>query len=133
MSVDHIGLAVDDLEAMTAWWAATLDAKVEYTVERPAVPMRANILIDADGFRLELLHRTGGRPAHPRWNVAESLLVHGYGHIALRVDDVAAAHARFVARGAPSLMEPGPGSQPGMTIAFVADPEDNLIELLSRS
>lgn len=133
MSVDHVGLAVANLEAMTAWWADALQARVEYSVDRPAVPMRANILIDADGFRLELLHRPGGSAGHRRWDIAQSLLVHGYGHLALRVADVAGAHARLVAHGAASLMEPGPGSQPGMTIAFVADPEENLIEIVSRS
>ncbi|MGX1675982.1 VOC family protein [Streptomyces sp. NPDC055400] len=132
MTVDHIGVSVGDLETMTAWWSTALDARVEYTVDRPAIAMRAAVLIDSTGFRLELLHREGSRPTHPRWDIATSLLSHGYGHLALRVDDVRAAFDRLVTLGATALAEPSAGSRPGMTIAFVADPEDNLIEIVSR-
>lgn len=132
MTVDHVGLSVADLEAMTAWWAEALGAEMDYTVERPAIAMRAHVLRDPDGFRLELLHREGSTAGHGRWDVAESLLHHGYGHLALRVADVPAAYDRFVLHGAHPLIEPGPGSRPGMTIAFVADPEHNLVELVSR-
>ncbi|OIJ65033.1 VOC family protein [Streptomyces mangrovisoli] len=133
MTVDHVGLSVDDLAGMTEWWSAALDARVDYTVDRPAIAMRATVLIDADGFRLELLHRVGSRPAHPRWDIATSLLSHGFGHLALRVDDVPVAYDRLLALGATALAEPSAGSRPGMTIAFVADPENNLIEIVGRS
>lgn len=132
MSVDHVGLAVADLDAMTSWYAEVLRARVEYRVDRPAVPMTAVVLIDEHGFRFELLNRPGNRPAHARWTIVDSLLSRGYGHVALRVEDVAAEHARLVSLGAASLMTPSPGSQPGMMIAFVADPEDNLVEIVSR-
>ena len=132
IAVDHVGLSVADLDAMTAWWSVALDAPVEYTVDRPTIQMRATVLLTGDGFRLELLHRTGSARSHHRWTIAESLLAHGYGHVALRVDDVPAAYARLVELGATPLLEPADGSQPGMTIAFVGDPEDNLVELLSR-
>ena len=132
MTVDHVGLAVNDLDRMTRWWCVALDASIEYSVHRPAIAMRANVLLDGDGFRLELLHRDGSRSGHARWDIGESLLVHGYGHLALRVHDVSETFRRLVQHGAAPVMQPGPGTQPGMTIAFVADPEDNLIELLSR-
>jgi len=132
IAIDHVGLSVADLDAMTAWWSLALDAPVEYTVDRPAIQMRAAVLLTAEGFRLELLHRAGSARSHLRWTIAESLLAHGYGHVALRVDDVPAAFARLVELGATPLVQPGEGSRPGMTIAFVADPEDNLVELLSR-
>jgi catechol 2,3-dioxygenase-like lactoylglutathione lyase family enzyme len=133
MSLDHVGLSVGDLDAMTAWWAAALQATVEYTVDRPAIAMSARVLLDEGGFRLELLHRAGSHRAHARWDIAESLLTHGYGHVALSVADVARSFSHLVQLGATPLMEPTAGSRPGMRIAFVADPEDNLIELVSRS
>jgi catechol 2,3-dioxygenase-like lactoylglutathione lyase family enzyme len=94
--------------------------------------MRLVMLIDPSGFRLELLHRAGCARSHGRWEIGESLLTCGYGHIAVRVDDVAAAAQRLADIGATLLMPPSPGTQPGITIAFVADPEDNLIEIVSR-
>ncbi len=133
MSVDHVGLSVADLNAMTDWYSRALPARVEYAVERPTVAMRGVVLIDGDGFRLELLHREHSRPVHGTETIDESLLRHGFGHLALRVDDVPAAVERLVALGAAAILAPRPGSQPGMTIAFVADPEHNLIEILSRS
>jgi lactoylglutathione lyase len=131
--LDHVGLSVDDLDGMTAWWSTVLGARLEYTVDRPAVPMRAAVLVDPDGFRLELLHREGSGRGHDRWDVGTSLLTHGYGHVALGVDDVDATYARLLGHGAAAVLPPGQGSQPGMRFAFVADPEDNLLELVSRS
>jgi lactoylglutathione lyase len=132
VTVDHVGLAVADLEGMAEWYAAVLGATEDYRVDRPAIEMRAVVLIDAQGFRLELLHRDGSGSAHGAETVAESLLRHGFGHLALRVDDVPVAYARLLALGARPVMEPGAGSLPGMVIAFVADPEHNLLELISR-
>ncbi len=133
MSVDHVGLSVADLNAMTEWYSRALAARVEYTLARPDVAMRGVVLMDGDGFRLELLHREHSQPIHGTETVDESLLRHGFGHLALRVDDVPTAFERLVAHGASAILAPRPGSQPGMTIAFVADPENNLIEILSRS
>ncbi len=39
---------------------------------------------------------------------------------------------RAVARGARPVMPPGPSPEPGVRMAFVADLEGNLIELLHR-
>jgi lactoylglutathione lyase len=132
VTVDHIGLSVADLEAMAHWYAAVLGAVEDYRVERPAIAMRAIVLIDADGFRLELLHRENSTAGHGPESVGESLLRHGFGHLALHVTDVHAMYSRLVALGAGPVMPPGPGSRPGMVIAFVADPEHNLLELVSR-
>jgi catechol 2,3-dioxygenase-like lactoylglutathione lyase family enzyme len=132
MTVDHVGLAVAHLEAMAQWYAQVLDAVVDYRAERPGIAVQVIVLIDADGFRLELLHREGSAPAHGREDIATSLLRHGLGHLALRVDDVQVAFERLVGLGAAAVSQPGPGSQPGMMIAFVADPEENLVELVSR-
>jgi lactoylglutathione lyase len=95
------------------------------------------------GYRLELLHRPGtgaagagadrgngpgGKPASP----AEAALRTGYGHVAFDVTDLDGAWDRAVARGARPVMPPGPSPEPGVRMAFVADLEGNLIELLQR-
>jgi len=132
VTVDHVGLSVAALEAMAQWYAQALGAVEEYRVERPAIALRAIVLVDAEGFRLELLHREGSAACHGPESVGESLLRHGFGHLALRVDDVHEAYSRLLDLRAEPVMPPGPGSQPGMVIAFVADPEHNLLELVSR-
>ena len=39
----------------------------------------------------------------------------------------------LLAAGAASRLPPSPSPEPGVRIAFVADPEGNLVELLDRS
>jgi len=64
VTVDHVGLSVAALEAMAQWYAQALGAVEEYRVERPAIALRAIVLVDAEGFRLELLHREGSAACH---------------------------------------------------------------------
>jgi len=132
VTVDHVGLSVGDLEGMARWYSLALDAVEDYRVERPQIGMRAIVLVDASGFRFVVLHREASAASHGPETVAESLLRHGLGHVAVGVADVAEAFQRLVGIGATPVLEPGPGSQPGMVIAFVADPEHNLIELVHR-
>ncbi|MEV6841930.1 VOC family protein [Actinoplanes sp. NPDC051411] len=40
--------------------------------------------------------------------------------------------AAFVGLGARPVMTPRPSPEPGVRMAFVADPEGNLVEILSR-
>ena len=84
------------------------------------------------GYRVELLHRpgsvAGGKPDTP----AEAALRVGYGHVAFDVADLDAAYDRAVARGARPVMPPCASPEPGVRMAFVADPEGNLVELLHR-
>jgi predicted enzyme related to lactoylglutathione lyase len=63
---------------------------------------------------------------------AAAALRAGYGHVAFAVADLDAAYDHAVARGARPVMPPCPAPEPGVRMAFVADPEGNLIELLDR-
>jgi len=56
----------------------------------------------------------------------------GYGHVAFAVAGLDAAYDHAVARGARPVMPPCPAPEPGVRMAFVADPEGNLVELLDR-
>jgi glyoxylase I family protein len=48
------------------------------------------------------------------------------------VTDVDGAYHSALARGARAVMPPCPSPEPGVRMAFIADPEGNLIELLHR-
>jgi glyoxylase I family protein len=148
--LDHAGLAVADLGASAAWFCDVFGLVPELTLKVDAIDLSIEMLIHpVFGYRLELLHRPGtgatgageaagagaepgngpgGKPANP----AEAALRAGYGHVAFDVTDLDGAFDRTVARGARAVMPPCPSPEPGVRMAFVADPEGNLIELLQR-
>jgi lactoylglutathione lyase len=114
--LDHAGLAVADLGAAAAWFCDVFGLVPELILKVDAIDLSIEMLIHpVFGYRIELLHRpgtgSGGQPANP----AEAALRAGYGHVAFDVADLDSAYDR-----------------PGVRMAFVADPEGNLIELLHR-
>src|ERR1700723_2509759 len=131
--LDHVGLAVADLTAEASWFCEVFGLVRELALRVEPLDLSIEMLIHPGfGYRVELLHRrgsmAGGKPGTP----AEAALRHGYGHVAFDVADLDAAYDRAVARGARPVMPPGPSPEPGVRMAFVADPEGNLIELLHR-
>jgi lactoylglutathione lyase len=134
--LDHAGLAVADLGAAAAWFCDVFGLVPELTLKVDAIDLSIEMLIHpAFGYRIELLHRPGtgsGDPGGKLANPAGAALRAGYGHVAFDVTDLDGAWDRAVARGARPVMPPGPSPEPGVRMAFVADPEGNLIELLHR-
>jgi succinate-semialdehyde dehydrogenase/glutarate-semialdehyde dehydrogenase len=132
-ALDHVGLNVHDLPAMTEWYAAALGLTVEFEFVLDHVAFRGVMLHSPAGFRLELLCREGSSPSMQTADPVDAALTRGYGHLALDVPDVDASHARLLAAGAADRMSPRPSPEPGVRMAYVADPEGNLLELLDRS
>ena len=131
--LDHVGLAVADLGAAAAWYCDVFGLAPELSLRVDAIDLSIEMLVDPEfGYRLELLHRPGSdgqvKPADP----AEAARREGYGHVAFDVADLDGAYDHAVARGARPVMPPCPAPEPGVRMAFVADPEGNLIELLDR-
>ena len=48
-----------------------------------------------------------------------------------RVSDLDATYAELLARGATPVWDPRPSPEPGVRMAFVADPEGNLVEFIA--
>jgi len=132
MHFDHVGISVADLEKAVAWYSAALDLREESSFALPHYDFRGVILVSPTGFRIELLERTGSTPGLSAPDPHTAALTHGYGHMALRIDDVDAAFEELLAAGASERMAPRDAPTPGLRMAFVADPEGNLIELLNR-
>ncbi|HZA04487.1 MAG TPA: VOC family protein [Propionibacteriaceae bacterium] len=130
---DHVGLNVADLAAMVAWYAEALDLKVEFEFALPEFAFTGAMLISPEGYRVELLHRDGSSPGLQAGSPVDAALTRGYSHFALDVADVVASHAALLAAGAADRMSPRPSPEPGVRMAYVADPEGNLIELLDRT
>jgi lactoylglutathione lyase len=131
--LDHVGLTVADLPAATAWFCDVFGLVPELSLRVDAIELSIGMLIHpVHGYRVELLHRPGSAPDRKPGNPGEAALREGYGHMAFDVADVDGAYDRALARGARPVMPPCPSPEPGVRMAFVADPEGNLIELLHR-
>lgn len=113
--VDHVAIAVRDLDAAVQWYADTFAATVSHreTIERDGV--EEALLSVADSY-VQLLS-----PIRSDSTVAKFLDAKGEGihHVGYRVDDCAAALRQAVAAGAKAIdNEPRPGSR-GTTVAFL--------------
>lgn len=132
-TLDHVGLTVGDLDAMTRWYTHVLRLTVEFEFALDELDFRGVMLRSADGHRIELLHREGNRAGLQAADPVEAALTRGFGHIALDVADVLVTFTEFVQAGASERMSPRPSPEPGVRMAYVADPEGNLIELVDRT
>lgn len=132
-ALDHVGLSVADLDAQASWYAEALDLTPAEPGSIPELGLRVVFLVDEEhGWAIELLERSGSRAGPTAPDPPAALLTQGYGHICLRVADVDALYHRLLEAGATPRMAPGPAPVPGVRMAFVADPEGHLIEILDR-
>ena len=114
-TLDHIGIAVRDLDAALAFYRDALGLEVGEAEEVPSERVRAQFLPLGD-TALELLEATDEGSA-----IARSIERRGPGihHITLRVPDLAAALAGLRERGVRLVDEqPRPGAG-GSRVAFI--------------
>ncbi|MFC1400999.1 MULTISPECIES: VOC family protein [Streptacidiphilus] len=130
--LDHVGINVRELATATAWYSRAFGLRTvfEFTLDGPG--LSAVVLEHPRGWRIELLHRTGSAPGPRGANPLEAALHEGYGHFALTVPELRPLYDTLVGHGATEVMAPGPSPEPGVHMAWVADPEGNLIELIGK-
>ena len=134
--LDHVGIAVKDLEGALRFYRDALGLEVEAPEDVPSQQVRAQFVpvgqpSDAGavaGASLELLAATA-----PESPIAKFIEKRGPGlhHITLRVDDIHAALAQLRARGTRLVdNEPRPGAE-GALVAFIhpSSAQGVLIEL----
>jgi methylmalonyl-CoA epimerase len=115
VEIDHVAIAVRDLEAAIAYYRDTFGVEVEHREVVESDGVEEALLKVAESY-IQLLTPT--RPDSP---VAKSLETRGEGlhHIGYRVADCAAALEQVKAEGHRVIDEvPRPGSR-GTTVAFV--------------
>lgn len=113
--IDHVAIAVNDLEAAIAYYEEAFGATVDHREVVESDGVEEALLKVAESY-IQLLTPT--REDSP---VAKALAKRGEGlhHIGYRVDDCGAALAAMVAAGATPLDQvPRPGSR-GTTVAFI--------------
>lgn len=132
MHIDHVGLNVANLDAQVEWYTKVFGFTTAHPFEVPPIGLRGIFLVGEDGFAIELLEKQGSSRNFKASNVAEGALNQGFGHICYRVEDVAAMNEKLLAQGAVQIMPVQAAPEPGVTMAYVADPEGNLIEIIDR-
>jgi catechol 2,3-dioxygenase-like lactoylglutathione lyase family enzyme len=130
---DHVGLSVADLEQARDWYCRAFGLSVENQFAVTGTDLRGIMLRHASGYRIELLHRPGSAPGIEPDSPLAAAAARGYGHFCLCVEDVDAEYAKLITAGATMRMAPSPSPRAGARVAFLADPEGNLIELLDRN
>jgi methylmalonyl-CoA epimerase len=113
--LDHIGIAVQDLDAALGFYRDALDLHVEASEDVQSQRVRAHF-IPVGEPALELLEATASDSAIARYIDKRGPGIH---HITLRVDDLHAAVAQLKARGIRLIDEtPRPGAE-GAMVAFI--------------
>jgi len=119
-------LRVGDLDRSVRFYTDVLGMKLIRTTDRPEQKYKLAFVgygDERDGAVLELTYNYG---------VDRYDLGSGFGHVAIEVDNAAAACDAVRGKGGSVTREPGPVKGGTTVIAFVQDPDGYKIELIQR-
>jgi lactoylglutathione lyase len=119
-------LRVGDLDKSLAFYTEILGMKLLSRDDFPGGRFTLAFIgygDESENTVLELTHN---------WDTSNYDLGEGYGHIAIAVDDAAAACKLIKQRGGNIVREAGPMMHGTIVIAFVEDPDGYKIELIER-
>src|SRR5262245_21493362 len=134
ISLDHVRIDVDYLPAQIHFYCRALDLEVELQGDVPEYNFNAAILVSQTGWHLELFKRDGAAPRPVPDDPDGQHDVLGLSHVCLAVNHLEAGLDRLVSLGAAMRLPPIPyPGIPEWRLAYLADPEGNLVELVSRS
>ena len=125
--LDHIGIAVANLDDALAFYRDALGLEIEAPEEVASQRVRAHFIPAGEGA-LELLEATADDSPIAKYVAKRGPGLH---HVTLRVDDIAAALAQLKARGVRLIDDaPRPGAH-GSLVAFIhpASAHGVLVEL----
>ena len=126
MRLLHTMLRVGDLDRSLAFYQQVLGMKLLRQKDYPEGRFTLAFVgygDEADTTVLELTHN---------WDTGSYDLGNGYGHIAIEVDDAAAACTAVREKGGKVTREAGPMKHGTTVIAFVEDPDGYKIEFIQR-
>ena len=114
-TIDHVGIAVGDLNESLRFFRDALGLELEAPEEVPSQRVRAHFL-QAGEATIELVEPTSEDSAIAKFIARRGPGLH---HVALRVEDIVAALAELKARGVRLIDEaPRPGAH-GSLVAFI--------------
>ena len=114
-TIDHIGIAVGDLDQSLAFFKDALGLELDAPEDVPAQRVRAHFL-QAGEAAIELVEPTSDDSPIAKFITKRGAGIH---HLALRVDDIVAALAELKAKGVRLIDEvPRPGAHNSL-VAFI--------------
>ena len=126
---DHIGLSVGEIERISEFYCGVFGMVSAGTHTLADGVSRVSLLTGTGGVCLELTEIPGSL-ASSHASVYDGARTQGWFHWALRVDDLDATLGAVTARGGRVITGPTHAqTRPGITFAYVTDPEGNLIEV----
>jgi len=129
-NIDHIGIAVSNLQESLSFWEKSLGIEL-HGIEEVAEQKVRTAFLPIDDMEIELLEPTSAESS-----VAKFIEKRGEGlhHIAIRVDDIEAALAELKAKGIQLIDETPRNGAGGSRIAFVHPKATHgvLLELCER-
>jgi lactoylglutathione lyase len=126
MRILHTMLRVGDLDRSIDFYTRVLGMQLRSRQDYPEGRFTLAFLGYADapeGAELELTHN---------WGIERYELGSAFGHVAVAVEDAAAACAKVKALGGKVTREAGPMKHGSTVIAFVEDPDGYKIEFIER-
>ncbi len=130
IEIDHLGIAVESMAESLRFYCGVLGMQVSARETVASERVQAAMLPVGDGSRIELLEASDEESTIAKFVAKRGPGLH---HIALRVDNLAAAVARLQAEGARLLNDPRAGAG-GHMYVFVhpASTGGVLLELIQR-
>ena len=123
LGTHHLALTTGRFELLRRFYVETLGLPV-----LGGFPEHDIVFVGAGDTAIEII----GEDASPAAGLDDRAARHGWHHLAWEVEDVDAAFAELTARGVPIHAPPEsfPERAPTMRIAFLHDPDGNLLELV---
>jgi catechol 2,3-dioxygenase-like lactoylglutathione lyase family enzyme len=125
-----VALLVDDLAASRKWYEDVLAFRVD--AELPAAGDLSGVVLERDGFRLELIARRGSFAASSRVAKDHEALLRGIKKVAFAVDDLTIVLARASARGTTVVRGVHGSRYDGMRSVILTDPDGNWVQLYDQ-
>jgi glyoxylase I family protein len=125
LSTHHIGLSTGNVARLRAFYVDTLGLRVLGSFAEHEI-----VFVEAGDTVIELIGEA--QSSDPRAPSPAGFERRGWQHIAWEIADVEAVYAELAAQGIAFQVPPEdfPPEAPSMRIAFFADPDGNLIELI---
>ena len=131
-ALDHAGTSVGDLDRSIAFYTDVFGFDVVERFAIPATAVRGAVLVNPGGARVELFHRDDSDPI-TIVDPIEATQRQGWFQLAFAVHDVRSVYEQVVAAGAAPVKPPFVAPDGATIVAFVSDPDGNLLELISRT
>lgn len=137
MRFNHLGISVSNMSAQVHFYRDAMGFhKVvqNFTLHEPNL-IKIIQLQNSQGLIAELIYNAASKRLVNTTDSVDASKYQGFFHWALTVPDLNSTFARLTAAGAGgrAVAAPGPDTfQEGWVYAYVADPEDNLLELMQR-